>query len=98
MDDSNEITDLYVTNNGDTMAIFSSIYQAMLIFSDAHKGALISFKGNSMVRNRLFRMIISRYKVSIDEHYMVFGLSKSKWHSYIANQAYEAFLFKYKIS
>jgi hypothetical protein len=61
-EDSGELSDSLVSNNGDLLKLFSTIAVCLKSFFHIDSFASISFQGNTVSRNRLYRMWISKFK------------------------------------
>ncbi len=61
-EDSGELSDSLVSNNGDLPKLFSTIAVCLKSFFHNDSFASISFQGNTVSRNRLYRMWISKFK------------------------------------
>ncbi len=58
--DNGEVSDLTVSNNADMEKVIATIVQTIFVFFEQHPNSLIYFKGSTVERIRLYRIIISK--------------------------------------
>ena len=96
-EDSKSISDLSVTNNGDSLKILATVASTVYAFIEKHPNAYILATGSTNVRTRLYRMGITNNLAEIVEDFEVYGLTnKGNWVTFEIGEDYEAFLIKKK--
>lgn len=95
---TNEINDLTVTNNGDSLKVLATVASTLYAFTKKYPNAIIFATGSTDVRTRLYRMGITKNLAEIKEDFKVYGLtiSENKWKEFIVGEEYEAFLITRK--
>ena len=98
--DWNEVTqkldDTIVSNNLDTLKIFSTVAGAVESFLSKNPGAVIFASGNNAARNRLYQMNILKYQSEIKGRFVVRGSRNKKWQSFKKGINYDAFVLFHK--
>jgi len=94
--DTNEVDDLVVTNNGDSQKVLSTVAATVYHFTDKYPDASIIAAGSTKARTRLYQMGISNNLEAIEKDFTVFGLKAKKWEPFNKRTNYEAFLVKRK--
>lgn len=87
-----EISDLAISDNGDSEKILATVAQATLFFSERHPEAIIYAEGSTHSRTRLYRLGISKYYEEISKTFFVRGLLDNKWVVFERNTDYQAFV------
>ena len=96
-EETNEIDDLSVTNNGDSEKVLSTVVSTLFAFTEQYPKALILATGSTPSRTRLYRMGISKNLKEIKLYFAVYGLNKlAEWESFIIGRDYEAFFITKK--
>jgi hypothetical protein len=90
------ISDLTVTNNGDSPKVLATVAATLYAFTDLHKDAVVIATGSTEARTRLYRMGITNHLQEITKDFMVFGLTETGWETFTKNVTYTAFLVKRK--
>ncbi len=94
--ESGEIDDLVVSNNGDSEKVLSTVVSAVYAFCDKHPNAWIFAAGSSSSRTRLYQMGISKYLDYIKEDFIVYGMGEYDWEKFELRKNYSSFLTKKK--
>ena len=94
--ESDEIDDFVVSNNGDSEKVLSTVVSAVYAFCDKHPNAWIFAAGSSPSRTRLYQMGISKYLDYIKEDFMVYGMGEYDWEEFELEKNYSSFLTKKK--
>jgi hypothetical protein len=94
--ESGEIDDLVVSNNGDSEKVLSTVVSAVYAFCDKHPNAWIFVAGSSSSRTRLYQMGISKYLDYIKEDFIVYGMGEYDWEKFELRKNYSSFLTKKK--
>ncbi|WP_123891846.1 DUF6934 family protein [Chitinophaga costaii] len=93
IDEDTGVFDQYaVTNNGDTMKILLTVAEILVHFTSKRPGAQIFIKGNTVVRNRLYRIYIAKFLDEIRQWYEVYGLRGAHWEVFERQGKYGAYL------
>jgi hypothetical protein len=92
--ESGEIDDLVVSNNGDSEKVLSTVVSAVYAFLDKHPNAWIFAAGSSSSRTRLYQMGISKYLDYIKEDFIVYGMGEYDWEKFELRKNYSSFLTK----
>jgi hypothetical protein len=95
-EESGEIDDLVVSNNGDSEKVLSTVVSAVYAFCDKHPNAWIFAAGSSSSRTRLYQMGISKYLDYINEDFIVYGMGEYDWEKFELRKNYSSFLTKKK--
>lgn len=96
-EETNEIDDLSVTNNGDSEKVLSTVVSTVFAFTQKYPNALILATGSTSVRTRLYRMGISNHLQEIELYFVVYGLTEEgDWENFVIGKNYEAFLITKK--
>ncbi len=94
--DSAEINDLVVSNNGDSEKVLSTVVSAVYAFCDKNPTAWIFVAGSTSSRTRLYQMGISKYLDYIKEDFIVYGMGEYDWEEFELGKNYSSFLTKKK--
>jgi len=89
--ESDEMDDLIVTNNNDSEKVLTTVFAAILRFTEANPTVWIYAIGSSKSRTRLYRMGINKYFEEIENDLYIFGLKEMGWEKFIRGNAYIAF-------
>lgn len=94
----NSISDLTVTNNGDSLKVLATVASTVYAFTEKYPNAWIFATGSTAVRTRLYRMGITNNLAEIQEDFKVFGLKidTNEWEEFIVGEDYNAFLITKK--
>jgi len=97
-DETKEINDFSVTNNGDSLKVLATVASTVYAFTEKYPKAVIFATGSTAVRTRLYRMGITNNLAEIKEDFIVFGLTiaENKWEEFVIGDDYEAFLITKK--
>lgn len=100
--DKNPITggldDLIVTNNGDTEKVLATVVTTLYTFTKNYPFAVIYIEGSSPSRNRLYRLLITKYLDLAEQDFNIYGvLSNEAVVPFIPNSEYIAFIIQRKI-
>ena len=80
------ITDLAISNNGDTEKVLATVIGAVYVFFDRYPKAFVYASGSTKARTRLYRMGISKFYEKVKDDFFCMGKSvtiilnsKSMW-------------------
>ncbi len=90
------IDDKVISNNGDTALILATLGTIIESFTTKFPDAWIYAKGNTAVRTRFYRIVLSLNLSIIQQQYILMGRIKGVWKPFIPNQPYTDFLLKKK--
>jgi hypothetical protein len=92
------ISDLVVTNNGDSAKVLLTVAETLYLFTDKYPESNILAIGSTKGRTRLYQIGISNNLELILKDFSVMGLLENgKWELFKRNITYEAFLVKRKL-
>ena len=91
------LSDLSVTNNGDSQKVLATVAATLYAFIDNHPGATIIATGSTQARTRLYRMGITNNLKAIEKDFTVLGLTETNWEPFRKNITYGAFLVRRKL-
>jgi hypothetical protein len=83
-----------ISDNGDRDRILRTVAESIILFCRRYPQVYVFVGGNSLVRNRLYRMIISNRIEEIRERCEVFGVIGFRAYPFRKNQDYNGFLVK----
>lgn len=95
-ENTGEINDLIITNNGDSMQVLATVASTVYAFTNKHPDAWIYATGSNKARTRLYRMGITNNLLEIKKDFEVYGLKDEKWVEFKKGVDYKAFLIKRK--
>jgi len=95
-ENTGEISDLVITNNGDSQQVLATVASTVYAFTDKNPDAWIYARGSNNARTRLYRIGITNNLLEIKKDFDVFGLKDDKWHGFRKNVDYTAFLITRK--
>lgn len=91
---TNEIDDLVVTNNNDSLKVLATVAATLFEFTDHYTGANVIAIGSTLARTRLYRIGITNNLEAIEKDFEIFGLKDNIWHKFTKSVEYGAFLVK----
>lgn len=93
---SGMIDDLARTNNNDSKKVLATIAAIVSDFMFSKEDAIILAAGNSLSRNRLYRIGISTNLNAINPQFEIFGYRFGKWEVFRKENEYESFFVRRK--
>ena len=88
-----EIDDVAVTNNGDSLKVLATVASTVYAFTDKYPNANIFVTGSTEVRTRLYRMGITNNLAEIQEDFYLYGMkSDQTFEEFIIGEDYIGFL------
>jgi len=90
------LSDLSVTNNGDSNRVLATVAATLYAFTDYHPDATVIATGSTQARTRLYRMGITNNIKAIEKDFIVLGLTDKNWENFQKNITYGAFLVRRK--
>ncbi|MEN2436496.1 hypothetical protein AAH994_13850 [Weeksellaceae bacterium A-14] len=92
-EETNEIDDEVVTNNGDGLKVLSTVVSTLYAFTGKYPEANIFATGSSEARTRLYRMGITNNLEELKQDFLVFGMRKDEiFEEFIVGEDYIGFL------
>jgi hypothetical protein len=91
------LSDLTVTNNGDSQKILATVAATLYAFTDCHPEATVIATGSTQARTRLYRMGITNNLKAIEKDFTILGLTEKEWEPFRKNIHYGAFLVRRKL-
>lgn len=77
-DETKEINDEIVTNNGDGLKVLATVVSTLYAFTGKYTEANVFATGSSEARTRLYRMGITNNLEELKEDFLVYGLRKDE--------------------
>ncbi|WP_210114271.1 DUF6934 family protein [Hymenobacter aquaticus] len=94
--ESGYISDLSVTNNGDSQKVLATVARTLYLFMERHPDAIVLATGSTQARTRLYRMGITNNLTAIEQDFDVLGLTDADWEPFRKNVTYHAFSVRRK--
>lgn len=91
VDDNNEINDLVVTDNKDSIKVLATVAFTVASFLNAYPNKLIYVKGSTAARTRLYRIAISNNLEEFRRDFNIYGLTH-RWKPFRRNVGYTEFI------
>ena len=93
----NEIDDLAISNNGDTVKILATVVSALYAFFDRKPNAFVYATCSTATRTRLYRMGITKYYDEIIEDFDLFRQVGNDFFKFQPRMNYDGFLVQRKM-
>ena len=93
-----DINDMVITNNGDSEKVLATVVATVYAFTAKYNNCYVYARGSTHVRNRLYRMGITKYLGEIETDFVIFGLLNDEWEFFEKGTDYDAFLVHRKNS
>lgn len=93
-ENTGEIDDLIVSNNGDSEKVLATVVSAVYAFTDLNTDAWVYATGSTDSRTRLYQIGINKYYEEIIQDFEIYGLFKDKWIEFNKETKFEAFLVR----
>lgn len=87
-----DLNDLAVSNNGDTDKVLATVVGALYVFFDEYPDAVVSARGSTPARTRLYRMGITRFYNEVKEDFVLYGKIGGRFLLFEHGVEYEGFL------
>lgn len=91
---TDEIDDNAESGNHDTEMVLATVISIAMNFLQRNPLASITFKGNSVSRNRLYQIAINVYYEEFIEYLEIFGSMNGDLEPYQKQKKYESFLIR----
>lgn len=91
------LSDLTVTNNGDSQKVLATVAATLYAFTDNYPGVTVIATGSTQARTRIYRMGIANNLRAIEMDFDVLGLTETDWEPFRKNITYGAFLVRRKL-
>jgi len=89
-----EIDDISITNNNDSRKVLATVASIVHDFTLRYHKALVTAKGSTVSRTRLYRMGITTHWLAINADFEVFGFQNGSWWPFELQTDYDAFLIR----
>lgn len=91
--ETNEIDDKIVTNNGDSLKVLATVVSTIYAFTGRYPEAKVFATGSSEARTRLYRMGITNNLEELKKDFLVYGLRHDEiFEEFVAGEDYVGFL------
>lgn len=92
-EETSEIDDEIVTNNGDGLKVLATVVSTLYAFTGKYPEANVFATGSSEARTRLYRMGITNNLEELKQDFLVFGMRKDDiFEEFIVGEDYIGFL------
>jgi len=91
-----EENDKSKTGNGDLPRIMATSMKVILLFLDKHPDKMISFKGNSEERKKLYQIYVNKFYPFIRHELTILGERNQHWQEFEENAQFERFIIAKK--
>ena len=95
---NDEISDLIISNNGDSEKVLATVIAAVYAFCDKNPDIWIFATGSTSSWTRLYRIGITKYLAEIRSDFDLYGEINQEWEPFETGKNYTSFLAKRKIS
>jgi hypothetical protein len=95
--ETGEIDDNVVSNNGDSEKVLATVVSTVYAFSDKYPDSWIFATGSTKSRTRLYRIGITKYIDEIKNDFELYGLNENEWELFKKEVEYAAFLIRRKL-
>lgn len=90
--ETNEVDDLSVSDNGDTVKILATIFKIVHLYLNRYPERQLVFAGNTSSRNRLYRMAINKEIQELSHFFSLLGYWNDTWEHFDPKHHYDLFL------
>ena len=97
-DDTSEIDDLAISNNGDSEKVLATVVSALYAFFDKHPEAFVYATGSTSARTRLYQMGITRFYEKMIKDFFLFGQIGDDFYEFEIGKKYKGFLAQRKFA
>ena len=91
------VSDLKVTNNGDSKKVLATVSATLYAFSEKHPKAIVIATGSTQARTRLYRMGIANNLKEIEKDFITFFLQKKQHTQHFYENVPSRFLLNLKL-
>lgn len=91
-EETGEIDDLAVSNNGDTQKVLATVVAALYAFFEKHPDAFVYATGSTKGRTRLYRMGITRFHKEMVQDFELYGQVGDEFYEFEVSKEYIGFL------
>jgi hypothetical protein len=92
--ESDELDDLVVSNNGDTEKVLATVGMTVYEFFEEHPSATVYLKGSTDSRTRLYQISISKFIEQISSEFDVYGELEEEFERFKKNISYKGVLIQ----
>jgi hypothetical protein len=93
--DENEdgsFSDMIVSNNNDMTKVLATVVHTLQLFFKVYPEALVTFKGSTTSRTRLYRIAISRSLKEAESIFDIWGFQGAELERFIPDTQYDSFV------
>ena len=90
--DTQEYSDISVTDNGDMPEVLATVMKAILLFLDKYPERKVNFQGSTGSRTRLYQIAINQIYPEIKKDLTIYGWINNAWVPFEPNLSFESFL------
>ncbi len=94
--ETGEIDDIAVSNNGDSEKVLATVVSALIIFFEDHPEAFVYATGSTKSRTRLYRINISKFIEDIEIDFYLYGQIGDDFEKFELEKEYSGFLVQRK--
>ncbi len=95
-ENSDEMDDLAVSNNGDTDKVLATVIAAVYAFFDKHPEAFVYATGSTDARTRLYRIGITKFYEEMMQDFYLYGQKGDDFFEFEMGKEYSGFLAQRK--
>ena len=92
--ETGDIDDAVVSNNGDSEQVLATVVWAVYAFTAVENDVWVYATGSTKSRTRLYRMGITKYIDEVKQDFLVFGLRNGEWENFEPAVEYTAFVVR----
>lgn len=91
-----QTSDMSESKNQDMITILATVIKIAIDFLDKNEQAVVLFQGSEQRRQRLYRILVNRELIAIQEQFNIFGSIDNQVEPFQSNQPYDFFLITKK--
>jgi len=95
---ANEIDDLAISDNGDTIKVLGTVVSALYVFFHKYPNVYVYATGSTKARTRLYRMGITKYYKQMTKDFYLYGKIGNNFQTFEIGKTYEGFLAQRKFN
>ncbi len=88
---SKQWSDEVVSDNGDILKIMVTVVDIIFHFLNKNHTKIVYFKGNSVIRQKLYNRIIQNYLVELSDEFVVWGNNENEREIVLQGKKYQSF-------
>lgn len=91
-----QTSDLSESKNQDMITILATVIKITIDFLDKNQQAIVLFQGSEQRRQRLYRILVNRELIAIQDQFNIFGSLNDQVEPFQSNRPYDFFLITKK--